>query len=81
MMLPSITLAQTSLPTAGEALGNVESSTVQPTEYEFLPEDVDGLSATPAGLGVVGEQHSKTSSLIRVRANFVPEMLKSVENI
>ena len=44
-------------------------------------DDVEGALVKPDEANISGEQHSKTSSLIRIRQDFIPEMLKSVEDI
>jgi len=83
LLLPAISLAQTPLPTAGEAMGRTtETSASAPeTTYDFETDHVEGNIIRPLGESVGGEWHPNTSSLIRVRANFVDEMLKSVEDI
>jgi hypothetical protein len=51
------------------------------TSYDFEGDDVEGALVKPDGESFDGSQHGKTSSLIKIRGDFVPEMLKSVEDI
>jgi len=51
------------------------------TEYRFLDEGVFGEVIGPGGVGITVRRPGSQRSLIRVRAHFVPEMLKSVEHI
>lgn len=72
-------------PTAGEALDNgAQAGGVvyqKETSYDFEGDDVEGALVKPDGEDINGNQHGKTSSLIKIRGDFVPEMLKSVEDI
>jgi len=73
------------MPSAGEAMGgggggdNVVYK--KETEYDFEADDVEGNLVKPDEANIGAEQHGKTSSLIKIRSDFVPEMLKSVEDI
>ena len=51
------------------------------TTYDFEGDDVTGSLIKPSGEGIQGEQHGKTSSLINIRSDFIPEMLKTVEEL
>ena len=51
------------------------------TSYDFEGDDVEGALVKPDGENFNGEARGKTSSLIKIRGDFVPEMLKSVEDI
>jgi hypothetical protein len=75
--------AQDPLPTAGEATGATGGGVVykKETVYDFDGDDVEGNLVKPDEANITGEQHGKTSSLIKIRADFIPEMIKSVENI
>lgn len=79
--LPSTAFAQ--LPTAGEAMGNAENQTevARVTQYDFEADNVTGSPNKPLDEAIVGEDHRPTSSLIVVRQNFVPEMMKTVEDL
>lgn len=51
------------------------------TEYSFDDDVVEGDLVRPDGEMTVVRKKGKQRSLIRVRQHFVPEMLKSVEDI
>ena len=51
------------------------------TVYDFDGDDVTGSLIKPDGEGIQGEQHGKTSSLINIRSDFIPEMLETVEEL
>jgi hypothetical protein len=51
------------------------------TVYDFEGDDVTGSLIKPDGENITGETHGKTSSLIKIRSDFIPEMLQSVENL
>ena len=51
------------------------------TEYRMDKENVHGEVVGPNGDIVTGRQQAKQHSLIKVRGNFIPQMLKSVEDI
>ena len=51
------------------------------TEYSFDDDVVQGDLVRPDGEMAVVRKKAKQRSLIKVRTNFVPEMLKSVEDI
>ena len=75
--------AQDALPEA-EATGGTEGGGViykKETEYDFEDDLVEGALVKPDGALVGGELHGKTSSLIKIRADFIPEMIKSVEDL
>ena len=82
-VLPTTVMAQDG-PTAGEATGGTGGGDVvykKETNYDFEGDDVEGALVKPDGEGVKGEKHGKTSSLLKIRSDFIPEMLKSVEDI
>jgi len=54
---------------------------VDVTEYKFGDDVVDGVVQTPEGAFVRGRLKGRTRSLIRVRKHYIPEMLKSVEDL
>lgn len=67
----STALAQDSArPRSGEA-----------TLYEFEDELVDGGTYDPMGSMIRGERRRARETLIRARAHFIPEMIKSVERL
>ena len=51
------------------------------TEYTFTDDLVEGDLMRPDGDMALVRGHRETISLIRIRDTFVPEMLKSVENL
>ena len=70
-------------PTAGRAAGgpggNVEYK--QKTVYDFDDDTVEGDLVRPDGEFVDTRKAAKHSSLIKIRPDFIPEMLKSAEDI
>ena len=51
------------------------------TEMNFEADDVEGSFVRPGGEYLDARRRAKYSSLIKVRKNFIPEMLKSAEDI
>jgi len=51
------------------------------TEYDFEDDIVEGSFVRPEGEYLDSRRGGRYSSLIRIRENFVPEMLKSAEDI
>ncbi|RDV38668.1 hypothetical protein DV096_07615 [Bradymonadaceae bacterium TMQ3] len=83
MILPATSFAQ-SLPEAGAASGQAGDEGVvyqEETTYDFDGEDLTGNLIRPDGENITGDQRGKTSSLINIRQDFIPEMLKSVETL
>lgn len=79
---PALAVAQE----AGEARsggtgGGGETQVKKTTRYDFAGDDVTGNLVKPDGSNIQGEQHGKTSSLINIRSDFIPEMLKTVEDL
>lgn len=83
--LTSVAAAQDALPEAGDATGNASGDGdvvyKKETQYDFEDDQIDGALVKPDGALVGGELHGKTSSLIKIRQDFIPEMLKSVEDL
>lgn len=82
----AVAQAQDALPEAGDTTGNINSDDEnviykKETSYDFEDDNIDGALVKPDGALVGGELHGKTSSLIKIRQDFVPEMLKSVEDL
>ncbi len=63
----------------GSAFAQV--SYAEKTEYSFDDDVVTGDLVRPDGELTVVRKKGKQRSLIRVRQHFIPEMLKSVEDI
>jgi len=53
----------------------------QKTVYDFDDDTVEGDLVRPDGEFVDSKKNAKHSSLIKIRENFIPEMLKSVEGL
>ena len=53
----------------------------QKTTYDFDDDIVEGDLVRPDGEFVDSRKMAKHSSLIKIRENFIPEMLKSAEDI
>lgn len=51
------------------------------TKFEFDNDPVEGVLQRPDDLVVTGANRRRPSSLIKVRASFLPEMLKSIEQL
>lgn len=51
------------------------------TEYDFEDDLVEGSFVKPEGDYLSSRRGGRHTSLIRIRENFVPEMLKSAEDI
>jgi hypothetical protein len=51
------------------------------TEYTFDDDVVTGDLVRPDGAAIVSRKRGSERSLIRVRQHFIPEMLKSVEDL
>ena len=66
-------------PAAGAAGSGVQYK--QKTVYDFDDDTVEGDLVRPDGEFVDSRRGAKHSSLIKIRENFIPEMLKSVEGI
>jgi len=48
------------------------------TVYDFEGDTVEGALLRPEGDLMSGQRHGKESSLIDIRADFIPEMIRSV---
>ncbi|MGZ6142652.1 MAG: adventurous gliding motility protein CglF [Myxococcales bacterium] len=75
-MLSSVAIAAPPAPAAG---GDVTYK--QKTVYDFDDDTVEGDLVRPDGEFVDSRKAAKHSSLIKIRENFIPEMLKSAEDI
>ena len=67
-------------PSAGKATKPVVVYTKN-TEYDFEDDLVEGSFVRPEGEYFNSQKRGRYSSLIRIRRDFVPEMLKSAEDI
>ena len=65
------------LPAAAQEGGGISAV----TEYDFEDDLVTGDLVRPDGELIGARKKAKVNTLIRVRKHFIPEMLKSVENL
>jgi hypothetical protein len=78
---PAAALAQ-SKPAAAAAAGGEENTTYKAkTVYDFEDDMVEGDLQRPDGELINGLKKTEHSSLIEIRKDFIPEMLKSLEDI
>jgi len=61
--------------------GTEKAKTKEPTTYDFEDDLVEGDLVRPDGELLSVRRNGRRSSLIRIREHFVPEMLKSVEDL
>jgi hypothetical protein len=66
------------LPAFAQGAGGAFSAV---TEYDFEDDLVTGDLVRPDGELIGARKKAKVNTLIRVRKHFIPEMLKSVENL
>jgi hypothetical protein len=78
LLVPSLALAQKA---AKPAAGGDSVTYKQKTVYDFDDDVVEGDLVRPDGEFVDSRRAAKHSSLIKIRENFIPEMLKSAEDI
>ncbi len=85
LMLGAIALPHTlHAQEAGAAQSDQQEGTdnyKETTTYDFKGDSVTGNLVKPSNENIQGETHGKTSSLIDIRSDFIPEMLKSVEDL
>ena len=61
--------------------GSSIASAQESTPYDFEDDLVTGALVRPDGEMLQVRRRGRRASLIRVREHFIPEMLKSVENL
>jgi hypothetical protein len=76
LLTPAFALAQ-----KAPAPGGDNVTFKQKTVYDFDDDVVEGDLVRPDGEFVDSRRAAKHSSLIKIRENFIPEMLKSAEDI
>jgi hypothetical protein len=82
LLIPSLAEAQKAAPKAGAPAAGGDTVTYkQKTVYDFDDDVVEGDLVRPDGEFVDSRRAAKHSSLIKIRENFIPEMLKSAEDI
>lgn len=84
-LAPAVAGAQEEVdPESGDFLQDPNDPNVvyrKKTEYDFEDDVVEGSFVRPEGEYLDSRRRARHSSLIRIRENFVPEMLKSAEDI
>lgn len=75
--------AQQRVAQEGETVTDPETGQIyaKRTVYDFEDDVVEGALVKPEGDYLDSRQRSKQSSLIKVRSDFIPEMLKSAEDL
>ena len=68
-------------PEVGRDAQGGETQYKEETVYDFDGDNVTGNLVKPDGEDVTAQTHGKTSSLIKIRSDFIPEMLESVEEL
>lgn len=58
-----------------------EAPSKTPKSFEFEADNIDGDRINPDGTTIFGIPAAKQPSLIRVRSDFISEILKSAENL
>jgi hypothetical protein len=85
-----VTTLALALPAGAALAQDAEGGVVDPetgvvyqkkTVYDFEDDVVEGTLVKPEGDYLQSRQRGKHSSLIKIRDNFVPEMLKSAEDL
>jgi hypothetical protein len=79
-----VLIASMSLSFAAFAQDPAQAGTVQyerETEFDFEAENIEGTVVRPDGELIGGQRGRQRSSLLPVRQDFVPEMVKSVETL
>ena len=79
---PSTVLAQAAAPAAAAApAGDDNVQYKAKTVYDFEDDTVEGDLQRPDGELVSSQKKAEHSSLIEIRKDFIPEMLKSLEDV
>ena len=60
---------------------NAKGSAPKVKVYDFSGDTIEGDLIRPEGTTVDARDFAKHSSLIRIRTNFIPEILKSAEDL
>ncbi len=80
MMFVSVSAFAQEAP-AGDGKGATKIEYKKKTSYDFEDDLVEGDLLKPEGEVLGSRAKTKHSSLIKIRENFIPEMLKSVNDI
>jgi hypothetical protein len=80
---PSTVFAQAAAPPAAAGGGGGEENVQYKakTVYDFEDDTVEGDLQRPDGELVSSQKKAQHSSLIEIRKDFIPEMLKSLEDV
>jgi hypothetical protein len=65
----------------GSGGGDNKGSTPKVKVYDFSGDTIEGDLVRPEGTTVDARDFAKHSSLIRIRTNFIPEIIKSAEDL
>ncbi len=65
----------------GKAAGNAGNGTAKVKVYDFSGDTIEGDLIKPEGTTVDARDFSKHSSLIKIRKDFIAEILKSAEDL
>jgi hypothetical protein len=68
-------------PTSPKAGRNDDTQYRKLTRYDFDNDQVEGNILQPEDLLVPGRRLTKKESLVRPRANFIPEMIKTTQGL
>ena len=81
--IAAVALAMTAAPAMAQDVVDPDTGEVyqKKTVYDFEDDVVEGTLVKPEGDYLQSRQRGKQSSLIKIRDNFVPEMLKSAEDL
>jgi hypothetical protein len=78
-LLTSIAAADDKKPPAGGGGGDKGNGKVK--TYDFSGDTIEGDLVKPEGSTVDARDFAKHSSLIRIRKDFIPEIIKSAEDL
>lgn len=76
-----VAVAGSSQAFAQEKKGGNQAATPKVKVYDFSGDTIEGDLIRPDGTAVDARDFAKHSSLIRIRKNFIPEIIKSAEDL
>lgn len=76
-----VTISALALFMGASSLAFAQDEAPQETTYDFDGDTVEGALLRPEGDLMSGVRHGKESSLINIRADFIPEMVRSVHEL
>jgi hypothetical protein len=68
-------------PKGGDKGGGANAGTGKVKVYDFSGDTIEGDLVKPEGSTVDARDFAKHSSLIRIRTHFIPEIIKSAEDL